>query len=100
MSPSNPETATTIFLAPAPRKVREIFDDGDLARLRRLGRLIVHEDGDVDDAVFAAQAADATAPASPAAEATAPAKAKPAKAKKVAKQKKGKTAKKADTTAK
>lgn len=60
MSPSNPETATTIFLAPAPRKVREIFDDGDLARLRRLGRPIVHEDGDVDDAVFAAQAVDAT----------------------------------------
>ena len=49
-----------IFLAPAPRRVHEILDEGDLARLARLGNLIIHDEGPVTDAVFAEKAADAT----------------------------------------
>ena len=49
-----------IFLAPAPRRVSEIFDGEDLARLSRLGDLIVHEEGPVTDAIFDEKAADAT----------------------------------------
>jgi phosphoglycerate dehydrogenase-like enzyme len=49
-----------IFLAPAPRAVKDIFDADDLARLRALGELIIHEDGPVTDAVFEQKAAGAT----------------------------------------
>lgn len=45
-----------IFLAPAPRAVADIFDDKDLARLRALGTLTIHEGGPVTDAVFDANA--------------------------------------------
>ena len=45
-----------LFLAPAPRAVADIFDDEDLARLRALGTLVIHEDGPVTDAVFDANA--------------------------------------------
>jgi phosphoglycerate dehydrogenase-like enzyme len=48
-----------IFLSPAPRLVRDIFDESDLARLRALGTLVIHEDGPVTDQVFAEQAAPA-----------------------------------------
>ena len=48
-----------IFLAPAPRRVSEIFDADDLARLSALGELVVHEDGPLGDAAFADKAADA-----------------------------------------
>lgn len=51
---------TRIFLAPAPRAVSDIFDAADLARLRALGELIIHEDGPVTDAVFAEKAVGAT----------------------------------------
>ncbi|CAM2156143.1 Formate dehydrogenase, mitochondrial [Pararobbsia alpina] len=45
-----------IFLAPAPRAVADIFDDSDLARLRALGTLTIHEGGPVTDAIFEANA--------------------------------------------
>jgi hypothetical protein len=32
-----------IFLAPAPRAVCDIFEESDLARLRAIGELVVHE---------------------------------------------------------
>ena len=48
-----------IFLAPAPRRVSEIFDRDDLVRLAALGELIIHEDGPVSDALFDEKAADA-----------------------------------------
>jgi phosphoglycerate dehydrogenase-like enzyme len=48
-----------IFLAPAPRAVADIFDAGDLARLKALGTLTIHEDGPVTDAVFDEHAAHA-----------------------------------------
>lgn len=48
-----------IFLAPAPRRVSEIFDRDDLARLAALGELVIHEDGPVSDALFDEKAADA-----------------------------------------
>lgn len=55
-----PTTSQRIFLAPAPRRVGEIFDQEDLARLSSLGDLIIHEDGPVTDQVFEEKAADAT----------------------------------------
>ena len=48
-----------IFLAPAPRAVADIFDSDDLARLRLLGDLIVHETGPVSDELFDDIASDA-----------------------------------------
>src|SRR5450755_796756 len=45
-------TSKHIFLAPEPRAVSDIFDPGDLARLRALGDLYVHENGPVTDALF------------------------------------------------
>jgi len=49
----------SIFLAPAPRIVSEIFEENDLTRLRAIAELVVHEDGDVTDAVFEEKAARA-----------------------------------------
>jgi phosphoglycerate dehydrogenase-like enzyme len=49
-----------IFLAPAPRAVRDIFDADDLARLRELGELVIHEEGPVTDAVFNEKATGAS----------------------------------------
>ncbi|MGB7195397.1 MAG: NAD(P)-dependent oxidoreductase, partial [Collimonas pratensis] len=57
---SSIQKPTRIFLAPAPRAVNDIFDANDLARLRALGELIIHEDGPVTDAVFAEKALGAT----------------------------------------
>jgi phosphoglycerate dehydrogenase-like enzyme len=48
-----------ILLAPAPRTVSEIFDEGDLARLRAVAELVVHDDGPITDAEFAEKAAGA-----------------------------------------
>jgi len=48
-----------IFLAPAPRRVADIFDESDMLRLRSLGELIIHEDGPVTDELFEDQAAKA-----------------------------------------
>lgn len=45
-------TSRSIFLAPAPRIVSDIFDDNDLNRLRAIGEVVVHEDGPVTDALF------------------------------------------------
>src|SRR5437868_5431376 len=45
-------TAGRILLAPAPRAVADIFDSDDLAALRMLGDLIVHEAGPVTDKLF------------------------------------------------
>ena len=47
-----------IFLAPAPRAVADIFDSDDLAQLRALGDLIVHEAGPVTDEQFNAISGD------------------------------------------
>jgi phosphoglycerate dehydrogenase-like enzyme len=47
-----------IFLAPAPRVVADIFDQADLARLRALAEVTVHEAGPVDDELFNRVAAD------------------------------------------
>ena len=55
MASPNPP-ARHIFLAPSPRAVADIFDESDLARLRALGTLTIHEDGPVTDAVFDANA--------------------------------------------
>ena len=52
--------AQRIFLAPAPRRVDDIFDAEDLARLSNLGELLIHEDSPVSDAVFATKAVEAT----------------------------------------
>ena len=41
-----------IFLAPAPRRIADIFDSADLEELRSLGELIVVEPGPVDDTLF------------------------------------------------
>src|SRR5512143_3537894 len=48
-----------IFLAPAPRFVADIFDSSDLARLRALGDLVIHEASSLADAEFDGQAAGA-----------------------------------------
>src|SRR6478672_2551269 len=55
-----PQSATRqrIFLAPAPRAVADIFDSDDLAHLRALGDLIVHEAGPVTDEQFNAISGD------------------------------------------
>jgi phosphoglycerate dehydrogenase-like enzyme len=45
-------TSKRIFLAPAPRLVADIFDEGDLIRLRALGDVVIHESGPVTDAIF------------------------------------------------
>ena len=45
-------TSKRIFLAPAPRAVADIFDSDDLARLRKLGNLIVHEAASLTDQQF------------------------------------------------
>lgn len=49
-----------IFLAPAPRAVADIFDSDDLAQLRKLGELTVHEAGVVSDEAFDTIAGDAS----------------------------------------
>lgn len=59
MTASANQTTKRIFLAPAPRRVSEIFDQEDLARLSALGELVIHEDGPVTDAIFDEKAADA-----------------------------------------
>src|SRR6478752_3164777 len=51
-------TPGRIFLAPAPRAVADIFDSDDLAQLRNLGDLIVHEAGPLIDEQFDAIAGD------------------------------------------
>lgn len=45
-------TRQRIFLAPAPRAVADIFDSDDLAELRALGELTVHQAGPVTDEQF------------------------------------------------
>ena len=57
---SSVSKATRIFLAPAPRAVSDIFDAQDLAALRQLGELVIHENGPVTDAVFNQKAVGAT----------------------------------------
>ncbi len=59
MTASTNQTNKRIFLAPSPRRVSEIFDRDDLARLSALGELVIHEDGPVSDTIFAMKAADA-----------------------------------------
>ncbi len=49
----------SIFLAPAPRTVSEIFDQSDLKRLSAVAELIVHDSGHITDAVFEEKAAKA-----------------------------------------
>lgn len=49
----------SIFLAPAPRAVSDIFDKSDLDRLRALGDLVIHENGPVTDGLFDQKASDA-----------------------------------------
>ena len=49
----------SIFLAPAPRIVSDIFDENDLLRLRAIGDVVIHEAGPVTDAVFEDSAAKA-----------------------------------------
>ncbi len=48
-----------IFLAPEPRAMSDIFDESDLARLRALGDVFVHESGPVTDALFDEKVANA-----------------------------------------
>jgi lactate dehydrogenase-like 2-hydroxyacid dehydrogenase len=48
-----------LFIAPAPRAVADIFSAADLARLRDLGEVYLHEDGVVDDAIFDAHVVQA-----------------------------------------
>lgn len=48
----NSITSKRIFLAPEPRAMSDIFDQSDLARLRALGDVFVHEAGPVTDALF------------------------------------------------
>jgi phosphoglycerate dehydrogenase-like enzyme len=52
-------TSTRIFLAPAPRAVSDIFDHDDLARLRSIGDVVVHENGPVSESLFNDKAVDA-----------------------------------------
>ncbi len=42
----------SILLAPAPRIISDIFDESDLARLRALGELTIHEAGPVSEELF------------------------------------------------
>ena len=48
-----------IFLAPEPRAMHDIFDENDLARLRAVGDVFVHESGPVTDALFDDKVANA-----------------------------------------
>jgi phosphoglycerate dehydrogenase-like enzyme len=48
-----------IFLAPEPRAMSDIFDENDLARLRALGEVFVHESGPVTDTLFDEEVANA-----------------------------------------
>jgi phosphoglycerate dehydrogenase-like enzyme len=48
-----------IFLAPEPRAMSDIFDENDLARLRALGEVSVHESGPVPDSLFDEKVANA-----------------------------------------
>ena len=48
----------SILLAPAPRVVGDIFNDGDWARLRALGSLIIYEAGPVSEELFDRLASD------------------------------------------
>ena len=52
-------TSNSIFLAPAPRIVSDIFDENDLLRLRAVGDVVIHEGGPVTDAIFENSAAKA-----------------------------------------
>ncbi len=52
-------TPKRIFLAPEPRAMHDIFDENDLARLRALGDVFVHESGPVTDALFEEEVANA-----------------------------------------
>ena len=52
-------TSKSIFLAPAPRIVSDIFDENDLLRLRGVGEVVIHEGGPVTDAIFEDSAAKA-----------------------------------------
>lgn len=55
-----PQSASKfIFLAPAPRLVSDIFDEGSLRRLRALGDVAIHEGAPVTDAIFDDSAAKA-----------------------------------------
>ena len=47
-----------ILIVPAPRRIAEIFEPADLARLRALGELTIIEDAPLGDAQFDALAAD------------------------------------------
>ncbi|MGA7776311.1 MAG: hydroxyacid dehydrogenase [Paraburkholderia sp.] len=58
MTVSNP-TDSRIFVAPAPRAVKDIFGEEELARLRALGDVRLHESGPVTEAVFERHVADA-----------------------------------------
>jgi phosphoglycerate dehydrogenase-like enzyme len=49
----------TIFLAPAPRTVAEIFDEKDLTRLRAVADLVVHDENHFTETVFDEKAASA-----------------------------------------
>ena len=49
----------SIFLAPAPRIVSDIFDEDDLLRLRAIGDVVIHEDPLVTDELFEESAAKA-----------------------------------------
>ncbi len=52
-------TPKRIFLAPEPRAMSDIFDESDLARLRAVGEVSVHESGPVTDALFDEKVANA-----------------------------------------
>src|ERR1700704_3823232 len=56
---SHDQTKKTIFLAPAPRTVAEIFDEKDLTRLRAVADLVVHDEDHVTETAFDAKAASA-----------------------------------------
>lgn len=46
------QASTRIFLSPAPRVVTDIFDENDMARLRAIGEVLIHQDGPVSDSQF------------------------------------------------
>src|SRR5450432_3637564 len=56
---STNQQSKTIFLAPAPRTVHEIFDENDLVRLRAVAELVIEEQAPVTEAVFEEKAAKA-----------------------------------------
>jgi phosphoglycerate dehydrogenase-like enzyme len=49
---SHHRSKKTIFLAPAPRTVPEIFDDNDLTRLRAIADVVVPDEGHVTETLF------------------------------------------------